>query len=185
MGFVGRWLGDAVRLGAALFFALAAMQVPALTENYASALAQIAADIRRDIAGREEIARRFHRLDGSGAPLVEALRPLEPANAEGLRGSAAREGSLRAASERLAAAPALLRPLAALRDLADDPGGTKRAVLSLATERHAPQLLLNAAALTYGLVGLVLGLLLADALLLLLGLPFRRRRAIGADGRPA
>ena len=37
-GFVGRWLSDVLRLGLPLALALAAMQVPALTHGYASAL---------------------------------------------------------------------------------------------------------------------------------------------------
>ena len=35
-GFVARWLSDALRLGLALAFGLAAMQVPALAHGYAA-----------------------------------------------------------------------------------------------------------------------------------------------------
>ncbi len=41
MGFLARWLSDALHLGLALALALMAMQVPALAQQYTAALLQI------------------------------------------------------------------------------------------------------------------------------------------------
>lgn len=175
-GFTARWLGDSVRLGAGLSLALAAMQVPAVTQAYDAALFQIAEEGRRDIAQRKELARQYYQLpDGTDAAVIEALRGREPSNARGLEVSVAREGVLRAAHARIAAAPALLRPMVAAWDAADDPFGSKWAVLRTALDQHVPQVLLGTAAATYGLAGLVLGLLLATLALTLLGALTGRR----------
>lgn len=172
MGFLGRWLSDSIRLGLALVLALSLLQVPALTEAYLAALAQTAAEARRDIDQRLEIARQHYRLPTPQTEAIAALRPLEPANAEGLEASLTREAALRGAHARLLAMPELLRPLAALRDLAPE----TRPILSLALAQHRPTVLLGLAPAIYGLAGLMLGLLLAQLLLALLSWPFRPRR---------
>ena len=177
-GFAARWLGDSLRLGTGLALALAAMQVPAVTYAYEAALFQISEEARRDITQRKELARQYYQIpDLTDSAVIEALRGREPANARGLEVSVAREGALRAAHARIAAAPALLRPVLAVWDAAEDPFGNKRAVLRTALDQHVPQVLLNTAAATYGLVGLVLGLLVANLLIALLGgLTHRRAR---------
>ncbi|HWL81508.1 MAG TPA: DUF2937 family protein [Roseomonas sp.] len=171
--FIGRWLGDSIRLGLALFLALAAMQLPALAHGYTTALQQIALATDRDIAERQEIARQFYRLPSTApeAEIMGRLREAEPANAAGLAASRERAAILRATYDRLVAASPLLQPVMALWDGLRDDRADKRAVLMTTLESHVPAVLLSAAPATYGLAGLMLGLLLAELLLA----PFRRR----------
>ena len=163
-GFVARWLSDALRLGLALALGLAAMQVPALAHGYAAALLQIAEDARRDIEQRKAAARQFYRGAGdTDEAVIAALRTVEPSNAQALAASVERAGALRAAHDRIEAAPPLLRPVAALLDATEEgPRGDKWAVLRTALDTHAPQVVLSAAAAAYGLVGLVAGSFLAE-----------------------
>jgi len=169
-GFAARWLSDSLRLGLGLAAALAAMQVPAVTQAYDAALVQLSGEARRDIEERKAVARQYYALPGTGdAEVVEALRTREPANAQGFEASLAREGALRAAHARIASQPALLRPIVAGLDALEDPLGNKRAILRTALALHEPQVLLGTAAATYGLVGLVLGLLLANLTIALAG----------------
>src|SRR5690349_14400901 len=114
MGFLARWLSDALRLGLALTLALAAMQVPALAHQYAVALLQITEDARRDIEQRKNAAQRFYRaMDDTDEAIIAVLRPIEPSNAQALAASVERARALRAAYDRIEAAPSLLRPMVA------------------------------------------------------------------------
>ncbi|MBP0492806.1 DUF2937 family protein [Pararoseomonas indoligenes] len=170
MRLAGRWLSDFLRLALGIGLALAAMQLPALTAAYDLALVQSAGELRRDIDARKEVARGFYGLSDTSDPdVIGALRTREPSNAQGLENSVAREDLLRSAHARLAGSSALLRPIIALADATDDPIGNKRALLRTTLERHEPQVLLGTAAATYGLAGLLMGLLLANLLLALLG----------------
>jgi hypothetical protein len=182
--FLGRWLSGSIRLGLSLVLALGAMQVPALTEAYTAALLQISENARRDIDQRKEIARQHYRWTetGTDTAVIEALRPLEPANAEGLAGSVAREQMLRATYSWLMNRPALLRPLEAAWDIMTDADAGKRAVLRTALNSHAPQVLLGLAAAVYGLAGLMLGLLLAELILAIARAMFRSRQPRFAAG---
>jgi len=172
--FLGRWLADSIRLGLALFLALAAMQLPAIAHGYITALRQIALATDRDIAERQDIARQFYRLPPAAPePEVMArLREAEPANAAGLIASQERAAILHATHDWLAAAPPLLRPVLAVWDGLKGQQADKRAVLHTVLADHVPTVLLSAAPATYGLAGLMLGLLVAELLLA----PFRRRR---------
>ena len=182
MRLIGHWLSDFLRLALGLGAALAAMQVPALTSAYDSGLVQAAGELRRDIDARKEVARHFYGLTDMTDPgVVGALRQKEPANAQGLESSIAREDSLRAAHARMAESPALLRPLVAAWDLAEDPLGNKQAVLEAALALHEPSIGLSIAPATYGLAGLLLGLLLANLAVGLCGAMARRREK---PGRP-
>jgi hypothetical protein len=174
--FIGHWLSDSIRFGLGLALALAALQVPALTHAYATALLQVAEGTRRDIDQRKDVARQYYRWAEAlpDAAAVEALRPLEPANAEGLSASIAREDLLRRTHGRLMATPELLRPLEAGWDLVKENGAEKRQVLRIALETHVPQVVISSAAAIYGLAGLMLGLLLAQ---LLLAVPRAMRRS--------
>lgn len=173
-GFIGRWLGDSIRLGLALSLALLAMQLPGLANAYHAGLLQAAEATARDIAAREQVARDYYRLPESttGPALVEALRQPEPANAEGLRNSAEREGLLRETHARIAAMPELLRPVTTIWDALVGERGEKAAILRTAWNSYVPQLLISGAAAVYGLAGLMLGLLLAQIVLA----PFGRRQ---------
>ena len=182
-GFVARWLSDALRLGLALALGLVAMQVPALAHGYAAALLQIAGDARRDIEQRKAAARRFYPGAGdTDEAAIAALRAVEPSNAQALAASVERAGALRAAHDRVQAAPPLLRPVAALLDATEEgrPRGDKGAVLRTALDTHAPQVVLSAAAAIYGLAGLVAGSLLAELVVSASGALASTRRDRGA-----
>ena len=183
-GFAARWLSDALRLALPLALALAAMQVPALAHGYAAALLQIAEDARRDIEQRKASARQFYRGAGEAdEAVIAALRAVEPSNAQALAASVERARALRAAHDRIRAAAPLLRPVTALLDAAEDPRGDKWAVLRTALDTHAAQVALSAAAVAYGLAGLVLGSLLAELLVSAAGALAAARR--GRADRPA
>ena len=163
MGFLARWLTDAITLGLALAFALAAMQVPALTHDYAAALLQVAEDARRDIGQREASARHFYNLTGdTDDSIIAALRPYEPSNAATLTVSVDRMRILRAAYDRIAAAPPLLRPVTAVLDTIADPKGYKAAVLETTLDTYSPQVVIGTAAAIYGLIGLAIGSFVAQ-----------------------
>ncbi|MCK8783441.1 DUF2937 family protein [Roseomonas sp. NAR14] len=173
MGFLGRWLSDAIRLGLALSLTLAAMQVPAIAQGYATALLQIAQESRRDIEHRKAVARQFYAIpaeDDEG--VIAALRRVEPANAESLGNSIRRAAGLRAAYDRIEAASPLLRPVVALADAMDDEVD-KHAILRTALAEHVPQVSLSLAGGVYGLAGLLLGTLLAQMVIA----PFAGRAA--------
>ena len=175
-GFLGRWLSDALRLGLSLAFALAAMQLPALAQQYAAALLQVSEDGRRDIEQRKASARRFYPAVGeTDADVITALRPVEPSNAQALEASVERTHVLRAAYDRLEVIQSLLRPVVAVLDAVEDPRGDKRAVLRTAFDNHLPQVLLSAASAIYGIIGLVVGSFAAQALVSMAGALVRRR----------
>ena len=113
MGFLARWLSDALHLGLALALALAAMQVPALAHQYTTALLQITEDARRRISSRGrhqrggftvQQARRTRRS-------FAALQAVEPSNAGGARGVGAARPCPPVAYDRIEFAPPLLRPI--------------------------------------------------------------------------
>jgi len=172
--FIGNWLADTIRFALALGLALAAMQLPALSQSYTAALLQVSTGTERDVARRLEIAREFLRLP-PGTPDAEveaALRRSEPANAAGLDQSRGTAAILRESHASLSAAPPLLHPILALWDGLHDSRADKRSILRIALDQHVPSVLLSTGPLTYGLAGLMFGLLLAQTLIM----PFQRRR---------
>jgi hypothetical protein len=175
MRFLRRWLSHSVRLALALVLAIIAMQAPAFTNDYATALLQVGADARRDVDQREAAARQYYALPaGDDASLIQALRAHEPANAETLARSVDRVAALQAARDHINANPAVLQPLVALADAAHDPEGYKAAIWRTELLTYTVHLDLTTAAIFYGAVGLLLGSLLGH----LLCLPFdlERRR---------
>jgi hypothetical protein len=175
MRFLKRWLSHSVRLALALVFAIIAMQAPAFTNDYTTALLQVGADARRDVDQREATARQYYALQaGDDASLIAALRAHEPANAEALVRSLDRITALEAARGHIGASPAVFQPLVALADAAHDPGGYKAAIWHTAFQTYVIHLDLTIAAILYGAAGLLLGSLLGH----LLSLPFdiERRR---------
>lgn len=176
MPFLKRWLSHSVRLALALSLAIVAMQAPAFTNDYATALLQVSADARRDIDQREAAARRYYALSvQDDASLVDALRTHEPANADALARSLEHVASLQAARAHIFGSPTLFQPLVALADAADDPDGYKAAIWRTELQTYIVHLDLTIAAILYGAAGLLLGSLLGH----LLCLPFeleRRRR---------
>jgi hypothetical protein len=168
-GFVARWLSESIRLGLSLAVALAAMQLPAISHAYMAALLQITESAHRDIAQRKEAARQYYHLrDDTDETVIAALRQSEPSNAEGMLASIEQARILRATYDGLATAPPLLQPVEAFADAVSDPRGDKRAVLQTAITTHVPQVVISSTAAVYGLVGLVLGALLAQIVLTLL-----------------
>jgi hypothetical protein len=166
MRFIARWLLDAIRLGLPLAFAVTAMQVPALTHDYAAALLQIANAGQRDIDQREASARRFYHLNAAtNAALLTALQPLEPSNAQSLAVSIDRTRRLRAAYDHIEAAPPLLQPMTAMTDVIMDPRGDKGVVLRTAFDIFTPEVVISTASAAYGLAGLVIGSFFAHMLI--------------------
>lgn len=167
MHFLRRWLSHSVRLASALLIALVAMQAPAFTHDYATALLQVSADARRDIDQREAAARQYYVLpDGDDAALIQALKAHEPANAETLTRSVDRVAALQAALGHVGANPAVFQPLVALADAAHDPGGYKAAIWRTALQTYIVHIDLSIAAIVYGAAGLLIGSLLGHVLCL-------------------
>ncbi len=184
MGFIGRWLSDAVRLGLALAFAVLAMQVPALTRDYANGLLQASDNARRDIDQREAAARQFYHLSATDDDgMITALTPLEPSNAQTLAVSVGRAQTLRVAYARIAAGQPQLRPVIAAVDVIGQEHADKWAILRTALDSYTPQLLLSQDAAIYGVAGLVVGAFLAQLALSVLGAAVAGRRRIGPEGR--
>jgi hypothetical protein len=182
-GFIARWLSDAIRLGLPLAFAVAAMQVPALTHDYAAALLQVAESGRRDINQREAAARQFYHIEAdTDEALIAALRPIEPSNAQSLAASLDRIRALRAAYERIRASPPLLQPMTAAAGVIADAKGYQRAILRTEFAIFTPEVVIGTASAVYGLAGLVLGSLLAQLLTSLFG---GFARLAGYKGRTA
>jgi hypothetical protein len=166
VGFVARWLTNAINLGLSLLLSFAAMQVPALTHEYTAALLQVAQDVRRDIDQREASAKHFYQLSAaSDEAIITALRPFEPSNAETLAGSLDRARSLRAAYDRITNTPPLLQPAVAVIDMMEDLKGYKTAVLSTMFHSYAPQLVINSGSAVYGAIGLMIGSFLAQLII--------------------
>jgi hypothetical protein len=178
VGFVGRWLSEAVSLGLSLGFAFAAMQIPALTHEYTTALRQVAEDVRHDIDQREASARHFYNLSATtDDDVIQALRPFEPSNAEGLVASLGRARDLHAAYDRIETAAPILQPVIATIDFIEDTKGYKPSVLATTFATFVPQIVISTAAAVYGIAGLLIGSLLAQLVISLAGRLSGRRRA--------
>jgi hypothetical protein len=173
MRFLRRWLSHSVRLGLALVLALIAMQAPAFTADYTSALLQVGNDARRDIDQREVAARQYYNLPGGDdATLIAGLKAHEPANAQTLALSVDRAATLQASRERILSGPALIQPLIAVVDATRDPAGYKSAIWRTQLQTYVVHLDLTVAAMIYGLAGILLGSLLGQ----LVCMPFERVR---------
>jgi len=174
MRFLGRWLGNSFSTALALVLGILAMQAPAFTRDYATALLQVATDARRDVDQREASARQFYGIDARGDDaLIAALQPHEPSNAESLTRSLDRLRQLRQAYDDIAGQPALLQPVIALGGAIDDRGGYRQAIWQISLSRYNLQLELSLAAVVYGFGGVLLGSLIGQLMLL----PFRDRAA--------
>src|SRR5689334_18632528 len=131
MRFLGRWLSNSFGMACALLFAILAMQAPAFTREYLSALLQVTQDSRRDIEQRKASAQTYYPIgaqDRDDDRFVAALRRFEPSNAETLALSLERTRTLRDAYDRIAGSRALAQPIVAARDALNDPLGYKAAV---------------------------------------------------------
>lgn len=164
--FLGRWMADCLQLTCMLAGALLFMQIPALTHAYAVALLQVAQDARRDIDQREADARQYYHLPPNTADeaVVAALRLVEPSNAETLQQSLSRAAMFYATQARIAGAPLFSEPLAAAWDAVAHPEANKLDVLRTSFVTYIPQVTLDASAIVYGVVGLLLGGLLGHSL---------------------
>lgn len=176
--FLASWVGRSVRLAAALAMALAAMQAPAVTREYQSALLQLVRSADDEIGQREASVQRFYGIVPGNQEnqdrFLAQLRAVEPSNAETLALALARRAGLRASYERIERSPDLLRPIAAAADVAGDDSGARREIVRTVFAGYAPQLDLSFAAAIYGLVGLFLGSLAGE----LLTAAFRRQRRV-------
>ena len=167
MNFFGRWFSDVIRLALSLAGALLFMQAPALSHDYAAALAQVADSQNRDIAGREATARTYYDLQtASEVNLLATLRDREPSNAAGLDQSRAEADALATALARIEQSATSLRPVIEVWDLFTAPDAGKRAIVEQAVRSFVPALQFSVAALIWALAGLVLGSLVGQLLLL-------------------
>src|SRR3954447_22065661 len=117
MSFITRWLSRSTHMALALVGAVLAMQAPAFTREYASALLQVSQDSSRDIEQRKVSARQFYPIKAEGDDeFVSALRSFEPSNAETLALSVERSRALKAAYDRITGSRILMQPITALRD---------------------------------------------------------------------
>ncbi len=176
MGFFARWVSDAIRLALALAFALLAMQIPALTHDYAVAVLQVAGDARRDIDQREASGRQFYHLTGdTDDAIIAQLRPVEPSNAQALAASVERVRILRATYDRINAASPLQQPVTAVLDLLADPKDYKGPVLWTTLDSYVPEVVISTSSAIYGLAGLCLGSLIGQVVTALLETAFGLR----------
>jgi hypothetical protein len=177
MRFLGRWLSHSLATALALVLGIVAMQAPAFTRDYAGALLQVSAELRRDVDQREDSARQFYGITiAQDDELVKALQAREPSNAESLARSLDRVRNLQAAYDTIDKTSALLQPLMALRGAWDDTNGYRAAIWRTSLRTYHAQLDLGVASAVYGLAGLMLGSLIAQLVLT----PFRH----GAARRP-
>jgi hypothetical protein len=166
MSFLGRWLSESISIALALVFAILAMQAPAFTREYTSALLQVADDARRDIEQRKASARQFYAITAQDdEQFVVALRRFEPSNAETLALSLERTHILRGAYNRIGKSQPLLRPITALRDALDDEHGYKAAIWRTLLGTYSIQVDFSGAAAIYGFGGLLGGSFIAQFLL--------------------
>jgi hypothetical protein len=175
---LGTWLHNSIRLAAALGIAILAMQAPAVTREYQAALLQLVRSSGEDIAQRKASAHRFYNIptdDDEG--FIAQLRAVEPSNAETLAGAFEREKSLHASYDWIERKPALLRPIAAARDVLVNESGPRLEIAQTVFESYAPQLDLSFAAAIYGLAGLFLGSLIGELMAAAI-VPRRHRGAI-------
>ncbi len=168
MRFLERWLADWLTLALALVCAVAALQAPGLAHDYAAALLQVSREVRRDIEQRMVSAREFYAIaTADDAAVLEALRKVEPSNAETLGAAIDRAHRIELAYGRIADAGVLLQPIIAgwevLSAPRDDTAGIRQTVL----ETYHPQVSLTVAGAVYALAGLALGTLIARAVLAL------------------
>jgi Protein of unknown function (DUF2937) len=166
MGFFSRWFSSSITMAFALASAILAMQAPAFTREYASALLQVAQDSRRDVEQRKASARQFYSITAEDdARFIQALKAFEPSNAETLALSLERTEVLRSAYERIANSPLLMKPIAAAWDAFDDGRSYKAAVWHTLLDTYDVQVNFGRASAAYALVGLLLGSLVAQLLL--------------------
>jgi hypothetical protein len=147
-----------------------AMQAPALTQDYAAALLQVAREARRDVDQRIASARQFYAISVSGDDqVVSALTAVEPSNAETLALSLARARRLQAGYDGIAGARSLAQPVVALWQALRDERGDEALIRRTLLETFHPEISLSAVAAAYGLAGLLIGTLIAQLLIALFG----------------
>jgi len=166
MGFLGRWFASTLSLGLGLVMAVLAMQVPALTHEYATALLQVARALDHDAVERIASARQRYSIAATREDeVVDALRGIEPSNAETLAASRQRAHRLQADHDAIMAAGPLIQPLAAVWQLLQEESADRMILRRTVVETYDPQISLTLAAVVHGLAGLLLGTLLAQIML--------------------
>jgi hypothetical protein len=177
LDFIGRWTSDVTRLTLALVLAILIMQLPAVTNDYTSALLQVSNATRHDIDQREASARAYYHFDAiADQEVIKNLKPREPSNAASLEQSLQQLDTLKAAYNRITSAPALLQPPIALADVLSYRRSYKVQIFRTALMTHEVQIALTAAAAIYGLAGLMIGSFLAHILVSCGAWATRRRR---------
>jgi Protein of unknown function (DUF2937) len=163
MRFMGRWLFHGAGLALALLMGVLAMQAPAFTHEYESALQQVAAEIRQDVDDRKSAASQYYGIAAlPDDEFVAALKAREPSNAETLARSIERARRLNAAHAEITQSAPMFQPIIAFGDAWRDPDGSKAAIWRLALRNYAVQLDFSLAAAAYSFIGLMLGSLVAE-----------------------
>ena len=166
MGFLGRWFASTLSLGLGLVTAVLAMQVPALTHEYATALLQVARALDHDAVERIASARERYSIAATREDeVVDALRAVEPSNAETLAASRQRARRLQVDHDAIMAAGPLTQPLTALWQVLREESADRTILYRTLGETYDPQISLTLAAVVYGLAGLLLGTLFAQIML--------------------
>src|SRR4051795_5921959 len=108
---MGRWLLRMLTLAAALGTAILALQAPAVTDEYLTALDQIAIEARRDVDQTIAAARQRLRIAATDDDrLIAAIRARDPKAADQLAAEIGRARALRDDQQRLATQPTMLLP---------------------------------------------------------------------------
>jgi DUF2937 family protein len=169
MQFLQRWLADWLTFALALVCAAGTLQGPSLAHEYAAALLQVGREARRDIEQRMTSARQFYAIaPADDAAFLEALRKVEPSNAETLVAAIDRAHRIELAYGRIADARPLFQPIIAAWEVLSGPRDDTAGIRQTVLETYHPEVSLTAAGAVYGLVGLALGTLIARAVLALL-----------------
>ena len=92
--------------------------------------------------------------------MIDALKPVEPSNAQALQQSVSRAAMFATTEDRIAAATPLGQPVEAAWDATMRPDADKLAVLRTSFVTYVPEVTLGIAAVVYGMAGLLVGGLL-------------------------
>jgi hypothetical protein len=174
---ITRYLSSGFLLALAVPACVLAMQLPALTADYETGLIQSARELRASVDRHERAVRAQYAIDAQDdGGLIATLQKVEPAHAKALGDDILTWQRLSGAADRIASVSPLLQPFAAMVDLADDPNGDRREVWRTSRDRYEIRLTLDAAAISYGFAGFLVGALVAQTVLGCGGLIRRARR---------
>lgn len=166
MNFFTKWITDFAKIFLALAFAIVFMQAPAFTNQYLTVIQEIIRESRKDIELRKEVAIRFYRLPREDKEFLEKLQEREPANAEGLRISIEYNNTLNNILQEIKSYNSLVQPFIMIKyNLANNQERSYELFNSL-YEKYEVQTVFNKTSAIYASIGLFIGLLMYNLLLL-------------------